>query len=106
MQAKVLDGFLATKVVQTEDGKTKRVYVTRGAVCECGAGFTQRHLSARFLTMCERWNGGGALRAVQRQIPDFFVPVHCPKCERHQLGLESRRVEYRPLPSDYSQGAA
>jgi hypothetical protein len=106
MHADVLEGFLATKVVQGDDGKPRRVYVTRGAVCECGTGFTQRHLSARFLSMCEKWNGGGALRAVERQIPGFFVPVHCPKCERRDLQLEAKRLEYRALPDDYSQGAA
>jgi hypothetical protein len=72
-----------------EKGKT----IVRERSCECGKRFTQRLLSARFLAIAER-QGIGALRALQRGVPDFYVPVHCPPCERRDLGFAARRVGY------------
>lgn len=61
--------------------------ITRARTCECGASFTQRQLSAHF---CEIVEKAGGIRAVMRQIPDLFVPVHCPPCERKDLGRQQR----------------
>lgn len=91
-------GYFATKVEQREDGSERRRYIAREAVCECGTRFVQKHLSAAFLELCEKWNHGGAMRELRKQVPDFYVPVHCPKCERQQLGLEARRSGYRLAP--------
>lgn len=62
--------------------------ITRESTCECGTRFTQRQLSARFLEGVERFSAG-AIAAVSRQIPDYFVPVFCPHCERIDLGHRS-----------------
>lgn len=69
--------------------------ITRARTCECGATFTQFLLSEEFLSACERINGGGPLRAVQAQIPEFFVPVHCPSCERKDIGRAQRLAVVR-----------
>jgi hypothetical protein len=63
--------------------------ITREAVCECTAPFTQIMLSERFMSLVER-AGPGALSAVMREIPGLYVPVHCPKCERVDLGHAGR----------------
>lgn len=55
--------------------------ITRTRTCECGRVFEQRQLSGSFLTIVER-HSAGAIDAVTRQIPEYFVPVHCPRCER------------------------
>jgi DNA-directed RNA polymerase subunit M/transcription elongation factor TFIIS len=61
--------------------------ITRQRTCECGTAFTQRLLSERFCTAVE---AAGGMRAVLRQIPDLYVPVHCPRCERIDLGRQAR----------------
>lgn len=66
--------------------------VSRIAKCECGQSFTQTQLSERFMLMVER-QGRRALDLVTRQIPDYFVPVHCPKCERIDLGHATRLAD-------------
>lgn len=68
--------------------------ITRTRTCECGRRFTQRLLSARFLEIVEG-QSKGALAAVRRDIPDYFVPVHCPPCERRDLGHAARRADFR-----------
>lgn len=74
--------------------------ITRSATCLCGRVFAQRQLSARFMEMCEG-RGAGAVRAVMRDIPDLFVPINCPSCERRQLrpvvviGAPAERVRLR-----------
>lgn len=60
--------------------------ITRERTCECGKPFTQRQLSAHF---CEIVEKVGGMNAVMRQIPDLFVPVHCPPCERRDLGRQA-----------------
>lgn len=72
-------------------GKT----IARQATCECGATFTQFCLSERFLAACEALNGGGPLRAVQAQIPEGFVPVFCPSCERKDVARQQRLAHVR-----------
>lgn len=59
--------------------------ITRTARCECGILFEQQQLSERWIEAVERVSPR-AVRMMQQQIPDFFVPVHCPKCERVDLG--------------------
>lgn len=71
--------------------------VTRKAKCECGRGFTQRLLSERFLTIVEA-HSRRAIEFTAKQIPGFFVPVHCPACERMDLGMQARRDEYTQQP--------
>ena len=60
---------------------------TRSAVCGvCGATFTQHHLSERFLAMARSKTVPlGAKHAIDRQIPDGWVPLYCPPCEHHDL---------------------
>ncbi len=69
----------------------------RDVKCECGQEFTQFQLSEAFMHVVES-NGKGALAAVLRDIPDLYVPVHCPKCERLDLGRSARIAEARALP--------
>lgn len=67
--------------------------IIRQAVCECGKSFTQCQLSERFMAIVER-RGGRALELMRRDVPDYFVPVHCPPCERIDLGQSQRRTSY------------
>jgi len=74
--------------------------IARERVCECGQRFTQRLLSERFLAMVER-RGPRAMELMTKQVPGFFVPVHCPKCERVDLGRRMQLDEIRSLPDHY-----
>lgn len=69
--------------------------VTRETTCECGTSFSQAMLSARFMAICEK---AGAHRSVMQQIPELYVPVHCPPCERKDIGRWGRIAEARSLP--------
>lgn len=71
--------------------------ITRQQACACGTRFTQRQLSERFLKIIEK-RGPHAMALMQHQIPDFFVPVHCPKCERVDLGQRARLSGYTYHP--------
>jgi hypothetical protein len=33
----------------------------------------------------------GHIATFMRQVPDCFVPVHCPRCERGQITLQTQR---------------
>lgn len=79
-------------IFATQDGEE----VTRDMQCDCGRKFTQRLLSARFLAAA-RHNADvlGTEAAIDRDIPEHWVPVFCPRCERRQLALEARRQAYR-----------
>lgn len=68
--------------------------VERSRTCECGRSFSQRLLSARFLTAVER-RGQRAMDMLREQIPDYYVPVHCPPCERIDLGRRAQVDEHR-----------
>ncbi len=82
------------------DGEPK----TRERTCECGQRFTQRQLSERFLTIVEGFSAK-AIAAVTRQIPDFFVPVHCPRCERVDVRRQAWIDEQNSVPADRSHAA-
>lgn len=71
--------------------------IRRERTCECGKRFTQTLLSERFLSMCER-QGRRCIDLVTQQVPGFFVPVHCPHCERIDLGHAARLADSRALP--------
>lgn len=71
--------------------------VRRERTCECGKTFAQTLLSERFLTMCER-QSRACLNAVTQQIPGYFVPVHCPHCERIDVGRWAHIAESRSVP--------
>lgn len=64
--------------------------IERRKVCECGAAFTQMQMAMRELEALERM---GQIARFLKQVPEAFVPVHCPKCERHQLTLHARLAE-------------
>lgn len=73
----------------------------RDATCECGKPFEQRQLTERFMSVVEKF-GAGAIQAMTRDVPDLFVPVHCPSCERRDIGRHARLHEFRrvePRPS-------
>lgn len=63
--------------------------IERDRTCECGRVFTQRLLSERFMAMAEK-HSPRAAQLIMQQIPDLFVPVHCPHCERVELGRQAR----------------
>ncbi len=63
--------------------------ITRDRTCSCGRVYTQTLLSERFLTMVER-RGERAMALMRRHVPDFYVPVFCPKCERTELAALER----------------
>lgn len=68
--------------------------IERVSTCECGTTFTQALLSARFLAAIEA-RSAKALELVRRQIPNYYVPVHCPRCERIDLGRQAAVSEHR-----------
>lgn len=74
--------------------------IHRERTCDCGKRFTQRLLSERFLAIAEH---GRAIDLVRQQIPGFFVPVHCPTCERRDIGMQARMDEYRHGPQQPRQ---
>lgn len=79
--------------------------IVRERICECGHRFTQRLLSERFLAIVER-KGAKAMDLMRRDIPDFFVPKHCPPCERRDLGRHARMHEARQeLPPHVGEAA-
>jgi hypothetical protein len=69
--------------------------IKRETTCECGTPFVQRMLSDRFMTAMEK---NGAAGEVLRQIPELYVPVFCPPCERRDIGRWARIAESRSLP--------
>lgn len=71
--------------------------VTRRATCDCGREFTQFLLSERFLASAER-HSARAIAMVQEQIPELFVPVQCPRCER-------REITRHPVPGEFASYA-
>lgn len=75
----------------SEDGKPP-VPVERRATCECGREFTQSLMAPTELAALERM---GHIAAFMRQVPDCFVPVHCPRCERGQITLQTQIDESR-----------
>lgn len=66
--------------------------IIRERACGCGRRFTQRCLSPRFMEIAEG-KSAHAVKLVMQQIPDLFVPVHCPSCESRDLGRQSRLDE-------------
>jgi hypothetical protein len=66
--------------------------IARERTCECGRRFRQRLLSERWLSIAEKAH---AMELVTKQIPGYFVPVHCPACERRDLGIQARRDDIR-----------
>lgn len=74
-----------------EDGKAATP-VERQATCECGRTFTQSLMAPSELAALERM---GRIKTFMQQIPDCFVPVHCPACERRQLTLQAQLDEAR-----------
>jgi hypothetical protein len=78
----------------SEDGKGM-VPVERRKACECGREFTQSLMAPSELASLERM---GHIATFMRQIPECWVPVHCPPCERVQLGHQSRIDEARNAP--------
>ena len=65
--------------------------ITRKALCLCGREFVQGLLSKRFTDAVER-QGQRAVSEVLRQIPELYVPVNCPSCERRAIAHEARRA--------------
>lgn len=85
----------------TADGKP----IIRQATCECGKSFAQRLLSERFLEIVDR-SSRNAMAVMERQVPGFYVPVHCPRCERIDLGRQARVDSVRLLPSHHERPEA
>lgn len=71
--------------------------ISRQATCECGRRFRQLLLSERVLAMVES-HSKRAMATFQQQVPGLYVPVHCPPCERRDLGHAARLAENRAEP--------
>jgi hypothetical protein len=69
-------------------------HYTRGATCECGEPFTQ-FLVAEAFVQAAKQAGGRAFALLKEQVPDYYVPVFCPRCERKDLVLRQRRDAFR-----------
>lgn len=68
----------------------------RSQRCECGRDFRQSKISERFLTVARHWaKNSGQRAAIDKQIPDGWVPLFCPPCERIQIGHEASVAETR-----------
>lgn len=78
-----------------EHGATRE----RTRTCECGRAFKQFLLSERFCALCER---RGITAMVEAQIPGGYVPVHCPRCERVDIGRRAR-LDAAQYPPDYTE---
>jgi hypothetical protein len=66
----------------------------RAAVCrDCGEPFTQHKLAPRFLAAARNLPAlAGQPHAIDREIPDGYVPLFCPPCEHRALGDEGGHV--------------
>jgi hypothetical protein len=56
-------------------------FVSRQTLCRCGETFEQTKLA-------EAWVAGRTTdqrAALSRDVPDYFVPQQCPRCERRAL---------------------
>lgn len=76
--------------------------VTRERDCECGKRFTQHQLSEAFMLLAE----GKSKRAAQlvaRQIPELFVPVHCPRCEHIDLRRQAQLDDTHSYPPPFGE---
>lgn len=78
--------------------------IERQRACECGRTFNHFLLSARFLATIEKQRGR-ALELVKKQIPGYYVPVHCPRCERRDIGRQERIDDTRPHYTDRASAA-
>jgi len=65
--------------------------ITRERKCLCGRTYRQTLLSADFMRLVES-RGQHAVDVFVKQIPDMYVPVHCPVCERHDIGNHAKRA--------------
>lgn len=63
--------------------------ITRERKCLCGRSYTQRLVSSRLMRLVET-RGDSGFAAFTKQIPDGYVPVHCPSCERRDLERQTR----------------
>lgn len=63
--------------------------ITRSAQCECGNLFQQSMLNPAFID-----SSPGVAREFMRQIPDGWVPIFCPSCERKDLARQANRVHF------------
>ncbi len=99
-QPESLAGLLESDPMFANDVEGNPIHRRRS--CECGVFFTQRLLSERFLTIVDRGRG---IQGMIRQVPEFYVPVHCPKCERRDLGMQARRDEFKHLPQPFGEAA-
>jgi hypothetical protein len=75
-----------------EDPKKRGLPIVRRKTCECGREFDQYLLSERQLAAAERMR---LIPLFEQQTKDFRVPVHCPPCERRDLGRQARLDELR-----------
>lgn len=76
--------------------------ISRERSCECGRRFAQHQLSADFMRVAE----GKSKRAAQlvlAQCPGLFVPVHCPQCERRDIGRQAQLDESRDYPQPFGE---
>ena len=69
--------------------------VERERTCACGRVYRQVLLSERELEAAARMR---VLDRITRQIPDGYVPVDCPACERKNLTRQAHIDEARALP--------
>ena len=70
-------------------------FVERNVWCGCGKAFVQCLMATKALESLERQ---GKVDVVAKQIPGFWLPVHCPTCERidlrHQANIDEARVRH------------
>lgn len=88
--AHVADFLPAGWLAKDDKGKV----VTRAATCECGESYKQSMLNPEFIDASPR-----VAQQFVRHIPDGWVPIYCPKCERLDLQrIANMRGSLRDLP--------
>lgn len=80
--------------------------VTQRAKCGCGKEYTQWKIAFRFVESLAEGRGAHAAKMFLDCIPNGWVPVFCPTCERRDLNMLGNRVWMPAPPSDERRGAA
>lgn len=82
--------------IEVKDGHE----VTRRNTCGCGKEYTQWQISFRFVESLAQGRGEKCAKMFLDCIPNGWVPVFCPSCERRDLNMLGNRVHFPPLPDD------
>lgn len=103
MSAATIAAMLRADRMFAHNDKGERI--ERARKCLCGRDYAQSLLSTDFMALVES-RGQHAVDVFVRQIPDMYVPVFCPVCERHDIGNHAKRdaIHHHAGNPDYYDG--